>query len=314
MATWKKLTGAVDSSAQSFLKNKRFSREKKKFTWDWHAWNLALVSTPSLLIGYYLHGVEKQMHEEAAIREMIQERTGVGSRGFLIPKREVREEVLGMLSAGNQRGSIEGLEDSEDEDDEGGSGNNLPADYESIQRRLAAIESMLGVQGGSSSENAAEAGPGTDSSQGGKVPDGTNTTRDEDNARAETAHGKPTLDKAIETASAAGIWALRTGERQGQRLLQFGRDWLTKENRQEGPSLGGEAGFSKGETTVNRAPERANAETEQQGELPSGKSSDSIGVSVPSKTGGGTAEVSDSGGRVEGAWRRGRLDGNDKDR
>lgn len=80
-------------------------REKKKFTWDWHAWNLALVSTPSLLLAYYLHGVEKQMHEEAAIREEIQERTGVSSRGFLIPKREVREEVLGMLSAGNQHGS-----------------------------------------------------------------------------------------------------------------------------------------------------------------------------------------------------------------
>lgn len=26
MATWKKLTGAVDLSAKSFLKNKRFSR------------------------------------------------------------------------------------------------------------------------------------------------------------------------------------------------------------------------------------------------------------------------------------------------
>lgn len=83
-------------------------REKKKFTWDWHAWNLALVSTPSLLLAFYLNGVEKQMLEEAAIREEIQERTGVSSRGFLIPKREVREKVLGMLSAGNQRGSMTG--------------------------------------------------------------------------------------------------------------------------------------------------------------------------------------------------------------
>lgn len=55
------------------------------------------------------------MHEEAAIREKIQERTGVSSRGFLIPKREVRDEVLGMLSAGNQRGSMTSGEDSEDE-------------------------------------------------------------------------------------------------------------------------------------------------------------------------------------------------------
>lgn len=80
-------------------------REKRTFTWDWHAWNLALVSTPSFLLAYYLHGVEKRMHEEAAIRDEIQERTGVSSRGFLIPKKEVREEVLGLLSAGNQRGA-----------------------------------------------------------------------------------------------------------------------------------------------------------------------------------------------------------------
>lgn len=45
------------------------------------------------------------MQEEAIIREEIQERTGISSRGFLIPKKEVREEVLGMLSAGNQRGT-----------------------------------------------------------------------------------------------------------------------------------------------------------------------------------------------------------------
>jgi len=90
-------------------------REKKKFTWDWHAWNLALVSTPSVLLAYFLHGVGKRMYEEAAIREEIQERTGVSSRGFLIPKREVREEVLGMLSAGNQPGAATGGEDVEKE-------------------------------------------------------------------------------------------------------------------------------------------------------------------------------------------------------
>lgn len=43
------------------------------------------------------------MHEEARVRDEIQERTGVSSRGFLIPQKKVREEVLGMLSAGNQR-------------------------------------------------------------------------------------------------------------------------------------------------------------------------------------------------------------------
>lgn len=78
-------------------------REKKTFSWDWHAWNLVLVTTPSLLLGLYLHRVEKRMLEEARVREEIQERTGVSSRGFLVPQREVREEVQGMLSAGNQR-------------------------------------------------------------------------------------------------------------------------------------------------------------------------------------------------------------------
>lgn len=78
-------------------------REKKTFSWDWHAWNLVLVSTPAFLLGVYLHRVEKRMNEEAKLREEIQERTGVSSRGFLIPQRKIREEVQGMLSAGNQR-------------------------------------------------------------------------------------------------------------------------------------------------------------------------------------------------------------------
>lgn len=43
------------------------------------------------------------MHEEAKIRDEIQERTGVSSRGFLIPQKKIRKEVQGMLSAGNQR-------------------------------------------------------------------------------------------------------------------------------------------------------------------------------------------------------------------
>ncbi|CAM9730787.1 unnamed protein product, partial [Hapterophycus canaliculatus] len=149
MAVWKRFTGAVDTSAQSFLKNKKFSREKKKFTLDWHLWNFALMSTPSVLLAYYLHGVEERMREEAAIREEIQERTGVSSRGFLIPKREVREEVLGMLSAGNQRGMVKddkarGRQQAGEVRD----GGEVSSDLKSIQGRLAAIESMLGVRSG----------------------------------------------------------------------------------------------------------------------------------------------------------------------
>lgn len=72
-----------------------------------------LVSTPALLLGVYLHRVEKRMDEEAKLREEIQERTGVSSRGFLIPQRKIREEVQGMLSAGNQRAILAERDDVE---------------------------------------------------------------------------------------------------------------------------------------------------------------------------------------------------------
>lgn len=42
------------------------------------------------------------MIEEAKIREEIEERTGVSSRGFLVPPKNVRQEVQGMLSKGSQ--------------------------------------------------------------------------------------------------------------------------------------------------------------------------------------------------------------------
>eukprot|EP00903_Cladosiphon_okamuranus_P016571 g15288.t1 len=324
MGTWKRLTGAVDSSAQSFLKNKRFSREKKKFTWDWHAWNLALVSTPSLLLAYYLSGVEKQMLEEAAMREEIQERTGVSSRGFLIPKKEVREEVMGMLSAGNQRGGLTGGEDDQGErqDDEDGSERKSQADFESIQRRLAAIESMLRVQGNSKQDHAGEGqttGPTLPrqpvSSQGSKVANASNTAREEDESRAEAARGRSAIDKAIETASAAGSWVIKTGEIQGQRLLRLGRDWLAEQNRGEDGSAAvpGRFGSGKGEWAKRPAAEIAVAEVQRQEDPSSGKALDSVGTSTAKQTAGDTAAVSDSSGS-EGAWRRGRLDEKYKER
>lgn len=54
------------------------------------------------------------MHEEARVREEIQERTGVSSRGFLIPHKKIRQEVQGMLSAGNQRKFMVDDGDSDD--------------------------------------------------------------------------------------------------------------------------------------------------------------------------------------------------------
>lgn len=155
---------------------------------------------------------------------------------------------------------------------------------------------------------------GDSGSNRGKATGVRNAAREEGNSRAETPQGQSAIDKAIETASAAGSWVVRTGERQGQRLLQLGRDWLAEENRQEGSTLPGEPGFREGKTAEPHAPGRAVAEVVPRQEklgVPSGKTSDSVGASVTSKTGedATTAEVGrDSNVSAEGAWRRGRLD------
>ncbi|CAN0361621.1 unnamed protein product [Ectocarpus sp. 8 AP-2014] len=319
MATWKRFTGAVDSSAQSFLKNKRFSRENRKFTWDWHAWNLAFVSTPSLVLAYYLHGVEKQMLEDAAIREEIQERTGVSSRGFLIPKKEVREEVLGMLSAGNQPGNAGG---------EGGAGEqqlgherHVPADSESIERRLATIERMLSMQGGSSSSTPGAgidngSGPMTDSTlsgtsdsrQGKRVHSARNAA-----SKADSSSGAEvsTLDKAIETASAAGSWLLQTGEAQGKHVLQIGRSWMAGDERQEDATRSEKPGSRK-IGTGHQEPGANHSDVRRREELAGTAPAERAANSSTSSTGEESALVeSDSKGSHSGAWRRGKLDEND---
>ncbi|CAM9237360.1 unnamed protein product [Ectocarpus sp. 12 AP-2014] len=321
MAIWKRFTGAVDSSAQSFLKNKRFSREKRKFTWDWHAWNLAFVSTPSLVLAYFLHGVEKQMLEDAAIREEIQERTGVSSRGFLIPKKEVREEVLGMLSAGNQPGNAGG---------EGGAGEqqlgherHVPADSESIERRLATIERMLNMQGGSSSstpgagvDNGAAAGSMTDSTlgstagsrQGKRVHSARNTA-----SKADSSSGAEvsTLDKAIETASAAGSWLLQTGEAQGKRLLQICRSWMDGDEQKEDATRSEKPG-SRNIGTGHQEPGANHADVRRREEPAATAVPERAANSSTGSTGDESALVeSDSKGSHSGTWRRGKLDEND---
>ncbi|CAN0119878.1 unnamed protein product, partial [Ectocarpus fasciculatus] len=319
MATWKRLTGAVDSSAQSFLKNKRFSREKRKFTWDWHAWNLAFVSTPSLVLAYYLHGVEKQMLEDAAVREEIQERTGVSSRGFLIPKKEVREEVLGMLGAGNQPGITggEGVGGQQQLGDEG----NVPADSESIERRLATIERMLRMQGGSSSSTPEDGidnrpGPSTDSTlsstsgpgQGKRVHSARNAAGTADSGSGAEVS---TLDQAIETASAAGSWLLQTGEAQGKRLLQIGRSWMAGDERQEDATHSENPGLEK-IGAGSQEPGENDADVRRREELTAKAPAERAVNSSTSSTGEESALAGgDSKGSQGGAWLRGKLDEND---
>lgn len=124
------------------------------------------------------------------------------------------------------------------------------------------------------------------------------------------------MDKAIGIASAAGSWVVRAGERQGQRLLQLGQDWLAKDNRQEDSTLPEKSGLRKGGTAEHHAPGMVVAEVQRLEELPSRKASDRLGKSITSKTGEDTAAVvSDSSKEgAEGAWRRGELDGNDRQR
>lgn len=153
----------------------------------------------------------------------------------------------------------------------------------------------------------------SDSSQGSEVTGARSTAREEDNSRAEATQGRSTVDKAIEAASAAGGWAVRTGERQGQRLLQLGRDWLATGKRQEGSTLPRQPGVGKGKTAEHHAAGIAVEEVQRQEEVPSAKASDSLGLGTR-KTGADPVVGSDSKGSAEGAWRRGRLDGNDKQR
>lgn len=83
---------------------KHLHRERVEFTWEWHAWNLAMVCTPSLLLWAYLHRKEKEVLEEARIRDAVQEITGVSSRGYMVPTKEARDEARDMLRKGNTSG------------------------------------------------------------------------------------------------------------------------------------------------------------------------------------------------------------------
>lgn len=77
--------------------------QRKKFTWDWHAWNMLLVTTPGFVLWAWLHRVEKKMLEDEKLRKEIQERTGVSSRGYLIPPKKLREEATDMIRHNHER-------------------------------------------------------------------------------------------------------------------------------------------------------------------------------------------------------------------
>lgn len=76
-------------------------RERKQFGWDWHAWNLLLVTTPGLLLWIWLDSVEKRMIRDQRLRQEIEEATGVSSRGYLVPTKELQNEARDMLRTKN---------------------------------------------------------------------------------------------------------------------------------------------------------------------------------------------------------------------
>ncbi len=131
------------------------------------------------------------------------------------------------------------------------------------------------------------------------------------NSGAEAERGQSILDRAAERAAAASSWIAATGERQGKRLLQIGRDWLTKDDRQEGSTDSGYYGLiDEGE---RRAPGMIAGEVQSQEEKPAGKTLD--GVRPGNAAGAGDDKVANNTkGSAEGAWRSGRLGGNDKQR
>ncbi|CAM9190344.1 unnamed protein product, partial [Ascophyllum nodosum] len=264
MATWKRFTAAVDSSAQSFLKNKKFSREKRKFSWDWHAWNLVLVSTPSLILAIYLHRVEQRMHEEAKFREEIQERTGISSRGFLIPNRKVREEVQGILSAGNRRNEVKAEHATNHNrgksgsDEKSGRPGDMLTEIQMLRRRLDSMEQeMKSPQPGASSgaKSGREPGDGGVPSSVGRPSPGQRGENAAESSEGLLAGNDKTLetavDKAKAMATAAGGWVLREGQAQGQRLAKAGRDWIAgyKESGEDASQL--EASVTAGNTEVD---------------------------------------------------------------
>lgn len=84
------------------LKRRRYiNREKRELPWDWHAWNLLLVSTPPMIFWAYLYRVEQIMIEEHRIREATAGRTGVGGRAYMAPGGKGGQVVRGMLEKGN---------------------------------------------------------------------------------------------------------------------------------------------------------------------------------------------------------------------
>lgn len=133
-----------------------------------------------------------------------------------------------------------------------------------------------------------------------------------DNAGADAKSGMA-VEKAIATASAVGSWVLENGERQGKLLLRRGRDWLDGRNRAEEEIRSGESEGNNSKIE-RRATRVVVSEEPRQEERPAGKAPDLVRTSTGSDAGKGSSSAgnSNSKGSAEGAWRRGRLDNNDK--
>lgn len=125
-----------------------------------------------------------------------------------------------------------------------------------------------------------------------------------------------TVQKAVTLASAAGSWAMEAGERHGKRLLQFGRDWLAGETRQDEARLE-DAEIGKGDSEQDAPGVVSGTANGKEGRLGVSKERDSsLGDRDSIAREGSASGVGGTGREIEGhgeeAWRRGNLDEPDK--
>lgn len=131
-----------------------------------------------------------------------------------------------------------------------------------------------------------------------------------ENSPADATSGT-TVEKAIATASAVGSWVLESGERQGKLLLRKGRDWLDGRSRRDEQisNVGYEERSGEFE---RRAPEEAVAKEPRQEERLADNAPHRVRNNITSDMGAGSSVGSHKERSAGGAWRRGRLDEDDK--
>ncbi|CAM9629531.1 unnamed protein product, partial [Discosporangium mesarthrocarpum] len=192
------------------------------------------------------------MLEEARLREEIQERTGVSSRGYLIPSKKLREEVQDQLRSGGSvsrvkpdkgsqaQGILLGSDAPHDTGDISGLNGNmhqyLLARMEMLDKKVQELEQRNGRQSERTSAGAYKSQNDEDEEE----PRSWSlwVTRQVDSAgealmkngveagRWVAAKGLETAEWAAQEALAAGTWAFDQGAKGAKELFHVGTEWL----------------------------------------------------------------------------------------